>query len=63
VNVWLSPAHVAGLLALLIGLLDVWLFGSRFTMEFDKALLLTGLAWTAGVAVPSPLQLRGPVAP
>jgi hypothetical protein len=56
----LSLATLAGLLALLIGLIDAWAFGARFGLDWDKALVLAGLSWVAGVQIPTLKgQLRG----
>jgi hypothetical protein len=55
----LSVVVLAGLLSVLIGLVDAWAFGGRFGLEWDKALVLVGLAWIAGVQVPAvQAQLR-----
>lgn len=49
----LSVAVLAGLLSVLVGLIDAWAFGGRFGLDWDKALVLAGLSWIAGVQVPA----------
>lgn len=46
---WLTGAHVAGIVAVLIGVVDAWAFHGTFTIDVDKALVLAGLVWLGGV--------------
>jgi hypothetical protein len=56
----ISVATLAGLLALLVGLIDAWAFGARFGLDWDKGMVLVGLTWVAGVQVPIlKAQLQG----
>ena len=45
----------AGVLSVLIGLTDHWLFHNGFGLTWDQALILAGLTFLGGVSVPSPL--------
>jgi hypothetical protein len=54
VSAWVSPVHVAGVLAVLVGVVDAWAFHA-FGLTWDEALILAGVAWLGGVAVPSPI--------
>lgn len=51
-----TPAHVAGVLAVLIGFVDHALLHDAFGLQWDQALVLGGITFLAGVAVPSPLN-------
>lgn len=54
-SAWLSPAHAAGVLAIVVGVVDHWAFHDAFGLQWDQALILSGVVWLGGVAVPSPL--------
>lgn len=53
---YLTPAHLAGYAAVVVGVVDAWAFHASFGLEWDKGLVLAGLAWLGGVMLPSPLQ-------
>lgn len=55
-SLWFSPAHIAGMLCILVGAADHWLAHDGFGLQWNEALILAGLAWLGGVAVPSPVQ-------
>lgn len=50
-NVWFSPLHVAGYLAVVIGAIDHWAFHDAFGLQWDQGLILAGLGWLGGVTV------------
>lgn len=54
---WLSPARLAGLLAILIAVTDHWAFHDGFGLDRDIGLMMLGLGWLGGVVVGS-LQER-----
>jgi hypothetical protein len=49
----LTQPVLAGVFAVAIGAVDAWVFHG-FGIEWDKGLVLAGVAWIGGVAVPSP---------
>jgi hypothetical protein len=49
----LTQPVLAGVFAVVIGAVDAWVFHG-FGIEWDKGLVLAGVAWIGGVAVPSP---------
>lgn len=55
---FVTPAHVAGALAVLIGFADHAFLHDAFGLQWDQALVLGGISFLAGVAVPSPLGSR-----
>lgn len=49
-NAFLTPAHIAGMIAVLIGAVDAWAFHASFGLLWDQGLIVTGLGFFAGVS-------------
>lgn len=50
---FLTPAHVTGYLAVVIGAVDSWAFHASFGLIWDQGLIIGGLSLAAGASFPS----------